>query len=47
MNKLVGKVAVITGAGGGLGKYIAQRFAEEGAILALCDINPQGLQETA
>lgn len=46
MSKLVGKVAVITGAGGGLGKYIALRFAEEGAKLALCDINPEGLKET-
>lgn len=47
MSKLVGKVAVITGAGGGLGKYIALRFAEEGAKLSLCDINPQGLEATA
>lgn len=47
MGKLVGKVAVLTGAGGGLGKYIALRFAEEGAKLALCDINAEGLNETA
>jgi len=47
MGKLVGKVAIITGAGGGLGKYIALRFAEEGAKLSLCDINPEGLQEVA
>ncbi|MBT2575200.1 SDR family oxidoreductase [Bacillus sp. ISL-51] len=46
MGKLVGKVAIITGAGGGLGKYIAVRFAEEGAKLALCDINTEGLKET-
>lgn len=46
MNKIVGKVAVITGAGGGLGKYIALRFAEEAAKLALCDINAEGLNET-
>ncbi|MDY8094009.1 SDR family oxidoreductase [Paenibacillus polymyxa] len=46
MNKIVGKVAVITGASGGLGKYIALRFAEEGAKLALCDINAEGLNET-
>ena len=47
MGKLAGKVAVITGAGGGLGKYIAVRFAEEGAKLSLCDINIEGLEETA
>lgn len=47
MKKLIGKVAVITGAGGGLGKYIALRFAEEGAKLALCDINSEKLNETA
>lgn len=47
MGKLAGKVAVITGAGGGLGKYIAARFAEEGAKLSLCDINIDGLNETA
>ncbi|MBT2293484.1 SDR family oxidoreductase [Paenibacillus albidus] len=47
MGKLTGKVAIITGASGGLGKYISQRFAEEGATLALCDINEERLSETA
>ncbi|KAA8745404.1 SDR family NAD(P)-dependent oxidoreductase [Paenibacillus sp. UASWS1643] len=46
MGKLAGKVAIITGAGGGLGKHIAVRFAEEGALLSLCDINTERLKET-
>ncbi len=33
------KVAVITGAGQGIGAAIADRLAQEGAYLALCDIN--------
>ena len=36
---LEGKVAVITGAGRGLGKVFALRFAEEGAKLLLPDIS--------
>ncbi len=38
MNRLAGKVAVITGASLGLGKAIATRMAEQGAKVALLDV---------
>lgn len=41
--KLAGKVAVVTGAAGGLGKAIAAAMADEGARLVVCDINAEGL----
>ena len=37
---------MITGAGSGLGREIALRWAREGWRLALCDVNEQGLAET-
>jgi NAD(P)-dependent dehydrogenase (short-subunit alcohol dehydrogenase family) len=37
MNRLDGKVAVITGAGSGIGRATALVFAQEGARLVLCD----------
>lgn len=37
--RLQGKVAVITGAGSGMGKAMAERFAAEGAKLILADIS--------
>lgn len=46
MGKLEGKVAVITGASGGLGKQMAIRFAEEGADLAICARTEGKLQLT-
>ena len=40
------KVAVITGAGSGIGREIARQLAAEGCHLALVDLNPEGLIET-
>ena len=40
------KVAIITGAGSGIGRAISVQLAKEGAMLALTDINAEGLQET-
>lgn len=39
MNKLNGKVAIVTGAGSGMGKAIALLFAEEGAQVIAADIH--------
>ncbi len=39
-------VAVITGAGSGMGRCLAQRLAAKGSSLALADVNEKGLNET-
>lgn len=45
--ELNGKTALITGAARGIGKAIALRFAQEGAKIALNDINKEILEDTA
>jgi rhamnulose-1-phosphate aldolase/alcohol dehydrogenase len=42
---LSGKVALITGSGGGIGKAIARKFAEEGACIILSDHDTGRLEE--
>ncbi len=46
MSVFENKVVVITGAGSGIGRALAQQFAAKGARLALSDVNAQGLAET-
>ena len=45
--KLDGKVALVTGAGSGLGRAIAISFAKEGADIAVNDINQSNANEVA
>ena len=45
MRGLKDKVAIITGAAGGIGRSLVQRFLEEGARVAALDLNQAGLDE--
>lgn len=47
MGRLSGKVALISGTARGIGKAIALRYADEGCRLVLCDLNLEGVNETA
>src|SRR3954463_2553346 len=47
MEKLDGKVAVITGGGNGIGRALAHVFAGEGSRLMLADIDADALEAAA
>lgn len=47
MRRFEGKSVLITGAAGGFGRRAAERFAVEGARLAIADIEEEGLRQTA
>jgi rhamnulose-1-phosphate aldolase/alcohol dehydrogenase len=42
---LTGKIALITGSAGGIGKAIAKKFVSEGAVVVLNDLNAERLAE--
>ncbi len=46
MQELSERVAVVTGAGSGIGRAMALRFAAEGMRVALADVDPTGLGDT-
>ena len=45
--QLTGKVAIVTGAGGGIGREIALKFAAQGAQISIADLNIDGANATA
>jgi NAD(P)-dependent dehydrogenase (short-subunit alcohol dehydrogenase family) len=47
MDSFMGKLAVVTGGGSGMGRELTRQLAEQGCSVAACDLNPDTLAETA
>ncbi|MDT7776784.1 MAG: 2,3-dihydroxy-2,3-dihydro-p-cumate dehydrogenase [Pseudonocardiales bacterium] len=47
MSRFTNQTVVVTGAAGGIGSVLCDRFAQEGARLVLADLNGEGLTEVA
>jgi 3-oxoacyl-[acyl-carrier protein] reductase len=47
MDKLKGRVAIVTGSARGIGEATAKLFSEEGARVVLCDVNIEGANKVA
>ena len=45
MKRFENKVAIVTGAGGGIGSAIARRLASEGALVVVTDVNEEAARE--
>lgn len=47
MRRFEGKVAIVTGGGGGIGSAISRRLAEEGALVIVSDVNGEAADAVA